>query len=320
MKKQFYQCGNRAVAITLLLVLALALNPAVTAQKQSRDGIQLRISYEHGYRAGYADGYDAGENDFADRMGREFQRHTLYQEADRGYESRFGPRVDYKEGYSLGFEVGYFDGYVGRAFDLKIPPNVAHPGASIIPLKDQKDRERRKTQPLVTEGVLLRIRLETGLTTETNCEGDRFTARVIEPSKYEGAVIQGHVAKIERSGRMTGRTEMALDFDAITLRNGRSGTFNAQIEKVFATESVKSVDGEGNIESASKTKETEIRSIGGAVLGAVIGGIAGGGKGAAIGAVIGAGVGAGSVYVQGDKDLILEPGAQMIVRTGNSAR
>src|SRR4030095_7338899 len=314
MKKQFYQCGNRVVAITLLLGLALALNPAVTAQKQSRDGIQLRISYEHGYRAGDADGYDAGENDFADRMGRKYQRHTLYQEADRGYESRFAPRVDYKEGYSLGFEVGYFDGYVGRSFDLRIPPNVAHPDATLVPLKDKKERGRIKTLALAPEGASMRIRVETRLTTETNCEGNRFTASVIEPSKYEGAVIQGHVAKIERSGRMTGRTEMALDFDAITLRNGRSGTFHAQIEKVFATESVKSVDEEGNIESASKTKETEIRSIGGAVLGAIIGGIAGGGKGAAIGAIIGAGAGAGSVYVQGDKDLILEPGAQMMVR------
>jgi hypothetical protein len=320
MKKQLYQCGNRAVAITLLLGLALALNPGVTAQKQSRDGIQLRISYEHGYRTGYADGYDAGENDFTDRMGREYQRHTFYQEADRGYESRFGPRVDYKEGYSLGFEVGYFDGYVGRAFDLRIPPNVAHPDASIVPLKDQRDRERRKTQPLVPEGVLLRVRLETRLMTETNCEGDRFTARVIEPSKYEGAVIQGHVVKIERSGRMSGRTEMALDFDAVTLRNGRSRPFHAQIEKVFATESVKSVDEEGNVESASKTKETEIRTIGGAVLGAIIGGIVGGGKGAAIGAIIGAGAGAGSVYVQGDKDLILEPGAQMTVRVAYPVR
>jgi hypothetical protein len=108
--------------------------------------------------------------------------------------------------------------------------------------------------------------------------------------------LQGHVATIERSGRMTGRAEMELDFDAITLRNGRSGTFNARIEKVFATESVKSVDEEGNVESASKTKETEIRAVGGAVPGAIVGGIAGGGKGAAIGAIIGAG--AGSVYVQ----------------------
>ena len=119
---------------------------------------------------------------------------------------------------------------------------------------------------------------------------------------------------------MTGRTEMALDFDAVTLRDGRSGPFQAQIEKVFATESVKSVDEEGNVESASKTKETEIRAIGGAVLGAIIGGIAGGGKGAAIGAAIGAGAGAGSVYVQGDKDLILDPGTQMMVRATTPSR
>ena len=56
------------------------------------------------------------------------------------------------------------------------------------------------------------------------------------------------------------------------------------------------------------------------MLGAIIGGIAGGGKGAAIGAIIGAGAGAGSVYAQGDKDLILEPGAQMIVRVDYPVR
>lgn len=183
MKEQFYQYRNRAVAATLLLGLAMALNPGVTAQKQSHDGIQLRIAYEHGYRAGYADGYNAGKNDYADRMGRDYQRYTLYQEADRGYESRFGPLVDYKEGYSLGFEVAYFDGYVGRAYDSRIPPNVAHPYRGIAPVMGQRDRERRETQPIVSEGALLRIRLETRLTTETNCEGDRFTARVVEPSE-----------------------------------------------------------------------------------------------------------------------------------------
>jgi hypothetical protein len=173
---------------------------------------------------------------------------------------------------------------------------------------------RQAIRSLIPDGALLRIRLETRLTTKTDREGDRFTASVIEPNAYEGAIIQGHIAKIDRSGRMTGRTEIALDFDYITLRDGRNGPFQAQIEKVFATESVKSVDEEGNVESASKTKETEIRAIGGAVLGAIIGGIAGGGKGAAIGAIIGAGAGAGSVYVQGDKDLILDPGTQMMVR------
>ena|SRR5215468_4071471 len=92
----------------------------------------------------------------------------------------------------------------------------------------RRDRERTTIRSLIPEGASLRIRLETRLTTKTDREGDRFTARVIEPGDFEGAIIQGHIAKIERSGRMTGRTEMALDFDAITFRDGRSGPFHAQ--------------------------------------------------------------------------------------------
>ena len=96
------------------------------------------------------------------------------------------------------------------------------------------------------------------------------------------------------------------------MRNGRGVAFHARIEKVFATEYVKSVDEDGNVESGGKTKRAGIRAIGGAAPGAIIDGVAGGAKGAAIGAIIGAGV--SSVYVQGDKDLIIEPGSEVIVR------
>ena len=47
---------------------------------------------------------------------------------------------------------------------------------------------------------------------------------------------------------------------------------------------------------------------------------AGGGKGAAIGAILGAGVGAGSVFVQDGKDLILEPGTEILIRSAAPAR
>jgi outer membrane lipoprotein SlyB len=114
---------------------------------------------------------------------------------------------------------------------------------------------------------------------------------------------------------VTGKTELSLAFDSITMRDGRTGDLRAEVTDLVASESVKSVDEEGNIETASRTKDTAIRSGGGAALGAIIGAIAGGGKGAAIGALIGAGVGAGSVFVQGDKDLILEPGTEMEIRT-----
>ena len=112
---------------------------------------------------------------------------------------------------------------------------------------------------------------------------------------------------------------MALAFDSIRLRDGRAGRFSAQVERVYESETVKTVDEEGNVESSSRTKDTATRGVGGAALGAIIGGIAGGGKGAAIGAVLGGGAGVGSVYVQDGKSLRLEPGTEMLIRTTGPA-
>ena len=124
----------------------------------------------------------------------------------------------------------------------------------------------------------------------------------------------------EQRKEMTGHTEMALDFDLIQFRDGRRSPFYAQIEKIYIGDSIRSADEEGNIDSASKTRDILIRSGGGAALGAIIGAIAKGGKGAAIGAIIGAGVGAGSVFIQGKKELILDQGTEMSVRTVVSER
>jgi hypothetical protein len=50
----------------------------------------------------------------------------------------------------------------------------------------------------------------------------------------------------------------------------------------------------------------------------VIGGIVGGGKGAVIGAILGGAAGVGSIYVEGNKDLILDPGTEMVIKTAGS--
>src|SRR6266850_1556127 len=47
----------------------------------------------------------------------------------------------------------------------------------------------------------------------------RFTATVRQPSQYEGATIEGHVSNVQRSGRITGRSQMTLNFDNIRLRD-----------------------------------------------------------------------------------------------------
>jgi outer membrane lipoprotein SlyB len=114
---------------------------------------------------------------------------------------------------------------------------------------------------------------------------------------------------------VSGKTELGLAFDKIVYPDGTRRPIDAQLEKVIRTEAVKKVDEEGNIESESRTTESEKRGVIGAAAGAIIGGIAGGGKGALIGILLGGAAGVGTVYVEGNNDLILDTGAELVIRT-----
>jgi hypothetical protein len=159
--------------------------------------------------------------------------------------------------------------------------------------------------------------LDETLSTRTAVVGDRFTLRVTGPSEFGGATIEGRVSHVERSGRLTGRSVMTLDFDSIRLRDGRTHRFAGTVETVrTSTGDTVRVDTEGAVRDSSQTTQTQTRTAIGTAVGAIIGAIAGGGKGAAIGAIIGAGGGAGSVYVQGRNDLELARGTEITVRSG----
>lgn len=168
---------------------------------------------------------------------------------------------------------------------------------------------------VVADGTQITAVLNNNLTTRDTRENDRFTMTVRSPSQYDGATINGYVTGVNRSGRITGRSEMILNFESITLRDGRTYRFSGITETVRTAngETIR-VDNEGSVRDDNRTTTTAQRAgIGGAV-GAIIGAIAGGGKGAAIGAIIGAGAGAGSVYVQGKDDLELLSGTEVTLR------
>jgi len=168
---------------------------------------------------------------------------------------------------------------------------------------------------IVPAGQMLTARLETDLSTRTAQSGDRFTMTVTSPAQFEGAVIEGHVSNASRSGRITGRSDMTLNFDTIR-HQGRTYQFAGFIDSVRTQggQTVQ-VDNEGTVrDDDSRGTETAQRAAIGTAVGAIIGAIAGGGKGAAIGAVIGAGAGAGSIYVQGREDLELLSGSEVTIR------
>jgi hypothetical protein len=181
--------------------------------------------------------------------------------------------------------------------------------------KLSKTAPARVTAPLVPIGTEMKIRLNSEIDTKNSRDGDKFSAVVLTPSKYADATIQGHVAKIDQSGKLKGRTSLVLSFNSINFSNGTSRTIAAQVVRVYGEDSAKRVDEEGNVQSGSKTSTTVKRTGGGAAAGALIGAIAGGGKGAAIGAAIGAGVGAGSTYIQGSNKVKLEPGTEILIKT-----
>lgn len=171
------------------------------------------------------------------------------------------------------------------------------------------------TEFIIPNGETVVAVLDNLISTTNAQVNDRFTATVRQPSQYEGATIEGHVSTVERSGRITGRSQMTLNFDTIRLRDGRSYRFAGIIDSVRNAqgETVK-IDNEGTVRDDNQTTKTAQRAAIGTAVGAIIGAIAGGGKGAAIGAIVGAGGGAGSVYVQGRDDLVLDRGTELVIR------
>ena len=167
---------------------------------------------------------------------------------------------------------------------------------------------------IIPNGTELVAVLNSDLSTQNVREGERFTMTV-RGGQYEGATIEGSVLNVERGGRVTGRSEMTMDFDTIRLRDGRSYRFAGILESVRTPSGeVVRVDNEGAVRESDQTNKTVTRTAIGTAVGAIIGAIAGGGKGAAIGAVLGAGAGAGSVYVQGRNDLELTAGTEVTLR------
>ena len=166
---------------------------------------------------------------------------------------------------------------------------------------------------VVPNGTELVAVLNDNLTTQNARENQRFSMTVRSPSQYDGATIQGYVASINRGGRVTGRSEMTLDFDTIRLRDGRSYRFAGILAGVRTSNGeVVNVDNEGAVRDSDQTNKTVTRTAIGSGVGAIIGAIAGGGKGAAIGAVVGATAGAGSFTFK-VKTILSYPGTEVTV-------
>lgn len=156
---------------------------------------------------------------------------------------------------------------------------------------------RAATAYTVAAGKTLRVRLNEELDSEKARVGDTFTGTIVDPVYSSGGVmvipqastITGRVSSVTRAGKGGEPATLDVQFVSLELPNSTRRPISGSLTQL--SESGGESDNEGTV-SAKRTKDRNVKFIGGgAAGGAVLGGIAGGGKGAVIGGLIGAGAG-----------------------------
>lgn len=167
--------------------------------------------------------------------------------------------------------------------EAKKPFEVLRPSRDPQPAAARRD-PRTVTIPL---GTVLHVRLLERLSTESNTEGDEFSATLDAPLIIDGFVIaergaraEGKVVSADKGGKVKGVAQLSLMLTQFRSSDG-------QIVKVQTDSFVR---------EAEKSAKKDALKVGiGAGIGAAIGAIAGGGRGAAIGAGAGSAAGTGAV-------------------------
>lgn len=311
------------VLLSICISALLAIVPA---------GAQGTTALERGYRTGYSDGYNAGFKDVADGATRNYQNKQDYQQADRSYNEAWGPVEDYRDGYQQGFEAGYTAGYDKQQFNSSLPASLRRRGATAAapemingPVNtdapvNTDDADRDVQQPAgslaIPRNTILALELLTPVSTDASQRGDRIQAKVIEPAEFAGYIVEGRIAQVRRPGKVKGVAELQLAFDQIRSPDNRVATLHAELLEVTPMSGEHTdVDSEGGVRGRDSTKDDAAKVGAASGIGAIIGAIAGGGKGAAIGAIIGGGAGTAGVMTQRGKDIRLERGQQLKIRT-----
>jgi hypothetical protein len=161
---------------------------------------------------------------------------------------------------------------------------------------------------IVPDGTVLTARLEQTINLRQARDEDRMTLAIVNAPRadLEGATIEGYV--VSNLSTLDERARIALQFDTIRLRDGRTAQFDGAIEQITAPNGqVIRFDGE-TARIDSRSGDAVQRGALGAVVGGIIGALAGGTKGALIGAAIGGGGAAATVLVDSPGQPEPQPG------------
>lgn len=319
--------------LPLVVLLSLCVSGLLAIAPAAAQGT---TALERGYRTGYSDGYTSGYKDVSDHGPRNFQNKEDYQRADRSFNEAWGTIEEYRDGYQQGFEAGYNAGYERQQFNSSLPVGLHKRGAVAAASDNQSapvnNNDSTQTPPStpdnttvaapngalsIPRNTILALELLTPVSTDVSQRGDRIQAKVIEPAQYAGYTVDGRVANVKRPGKVKGVAELQLSFEQLNSPDNRSVTLRADLIEIspMGGNYDPQVDPEGGVRGRDSTKDDAAKVGAASGIGAIIGVIAGGGKGAAIGAIIGGGAGTAGVMTQRGKDIRLDRGQHLKIRT-----
>ena len=192
----------------------------------------------------------------------------------------------------------------------------------------QRRRARRRTPARVARTAppparyytvaadqVIRVRMDSELTSRTARIGDRFSASVTEPVYGEsgvevvpvGSKVWGRVTVVNRAQRRK-PGNIAVSFYQVELPNRARHVINGSLTSL-QTDRV-NADNESTVRGRSNQKRDAVFIGGGAATGALIGAIAGGGKGAAIGAIVGGALGTGARVYEKEQEADVKSGTE----------
>ncbi len=173
----------------------------------------------------------------------------------------------------------------------------------------------------IPQGTHTLLKLVNSISSRTAREGDYVYMRTASPIVWNSQIVvpvdsyvQGVVSHVKRSGRVTGRAELSIRIETLTLPSGKVIRVAPHLSSVDSGDTDQKVDKEGGVQQgASKGRDAEtIARTSGA--GAAIGGLADRSwKGAGIGAGAGGAVGVATVLLTRGREVELKQGSTVDV-------
>lgn len=174
----------------------------------------------------------------------------------------------------------------------------------------------------IPQGTHVLLRMTNSLSTRTAREGDQVYFQTASPIAADGRIlvpvgsyVQGTVSQSKRSGKVSGRAELAIHLDTLMLASGKTMKFSPHLASADSNGSGQKVEGnEGAVKQAPGHGQDAGRIAIWAGSGAAIGGLTDRSwSGAGIGGAAGGAVGLASVLLTRGREVELRTGSTLDV-------